>query len=584
MVYILGIHDGHNASACLLKDGKIVACAQEERFTRIKNIATFPLYSIEFVLRYAGITSSDLDLVVVASDYGSFGWYKSYNLGILGALYRKVVRDTTVLSTLDIRVRPKKLALLLGDLLSRPVGRIIRRKSLNIIADILGIDRDVVISVDHHLCHAYTAIFSSPFPTRNEDALVFTADGEGDFISSRVYIFKDGVLEKISESPTKDSLGYFYSHVTKYLGMKPLEHEYKVMGLAPYAPEYGVKKVLDKIRDLYYVDGLKIRSRFHAYEILEILIDRLSWMRFDWIAGAAQKLLETILIKWIRNAIQLTKIHNIAVAGGIFMNVKANMKIADLPEVEKMFAMPSAGDESLSIGAAYYGYRLLKPDAKIEPLRDLYLGPEYSDEEIIEEIERFRSDETFEVEYHKDIDDVIAELLIEGKIVARVSGRMEFGARALGNRSILADASDRRIVEIINKAIKKRDFWMPFAPTILGEYADEYLKAPDWKKTNPEYMIFAYESTEKARNDLEAAMHPYDKTLRPQILWRDWNPGYYKILKKFADETGRFGLLNTSYNLHGEPIVCSPRDAIETFLRSGLKYLALGKYLLIKKR
>ena len=250
--------------------------------------------------------------------------------------------------------------------------------------------------------------------------------------------------------------------------------------------------------------------------------------RFDNIAWAAQKLIEEILVQWVKNAIRETDIHSVVLSGGVFMNVKANLKILELPEVERLFILPSCGDESLAIGAALQRYAELSGSPKIDPLGPLYFGSEFSNEQIDETINKKVNDK-FKVERIDNIDEHVGEEVAKGKVVARFSGRMEWGARALGNRSILADGSNRDVVMKINEAIKRRDFWMPFTPTILGERADEYVINP--KKIKAPYMIIAFETKDKAREDLIAALHPYDFTARPQILEKDWNPGYIRKIR-----------------------------------------------------
>ncbi|MGQ4892474.1 MAG: carbamoyltransferase C-terminal domain-containing protein [Candidatus Njordarchaeia archaeon] len=586
MVYVLSIYDGHDSTACLLKDGRIIACAQEERFVRIKNVTAFPINAIEFLLNFAKISPQDLDLIVLPSHYGNFGWHTVYDTGIAGKVYKWFIDDRKAVSSYDVKIRPKSLYPRLGFKLGPYAGKKITKKRKEFVSKALKVDKDIIITTEHHYTHAVTALYASGAHRKFKEVLIFTADGEGDLVSSTVSIWENGDLRRIAQSHTKHSIGYFYTYITRFLGMKPLEHEYKVMGLAPYAPHYGLMRALEKIWDLYRVDGLEIKSKMISYDILGYLYKIYKEMRFDFIAAAAQTLLERTLLRWILNGVEKTGIRNILLSGGIFMNVKANMRIGKLKAVDSVFAMPSAGDTSLAIGAAYHGYKLLKPNGDPEPIRELYLGPNYSHEEIEHAIEQFKkANGDFQVkDLGKGIEDEVVNLVTSGKIVARFNGRMEWGARALGNRSIIADASDRGIIDYLNKAIKKRDFWMPFAPSIIGDYADEYILSPNWRKVDPEYMIFAFESTKRAQSDLAAAMHPFDKTLRPQLVWRDWNESYYRILEGYMEETGRVGFLNTSFNIHGEPIVCSPWDAIDTFGRSGLKYLALGDYLLVKKK
>ncbi len=578
-MYVLGIHDSHNSTACLLKDGKIESCVSEERFNRIKNYTGIPIESIKFVLSHSGITTDDLDLVVLPSK--------------IFALPPEVIiqKDTSSASHLLHQTLAKinRIAMLSPENFYLKIynkfapyyfGAKKRKKKYS---ELLGIEGDKIIFMDHHLCHAYTALYGSGF---KDKFLVFTLDGGGDSLCGTVNIVEDGEIKRISETSYFHSLGVLYLEITRYLGLKPLEHEYKVMGLAPYAPIDGTEKsykILKKFLSLKE-DCLEFFSPIKTPNFKKYIQKYLYLHRFDWIAGAIQKLTEELVTKWISKAIEKTGIHDVALAGGVFMNVKLNLKIMELPEVHKLFVFPSCGDESLAIGAAYYGYEKLCKDkgkkVEIEPIKELYLGPEYSNEEIEKTLAREKS-KFFKFQFIDNIEEKIAELISEGEIVARASGRMEWGARALGNRSILADASNYGTVKIINEMIKQRDFWMPFAPTILKEWEDEYLINP--KKIPAPYMILAFNSKERARKDLVAAMHPYDYTIRPQIVDKKANEKYYKIIKIFEEMRGMGGILNTSFNLHGYPIVCSPEDAIHVLKNSGLKYLALGNWLIEKR-
>jgi carbamoyltransferase len=291
---------------------------------------------------------------------------------------------------------------------------------------------------------------------------------------------------------------------------------------------------------------------------------------------------EDLLCRWVRNGIRETGVRKIALSGGVFMNVKANKALMEMEEVDDLFVMPSCGDESNSIGAAYQVYaqscRALGRDVDAAPLGGLYLGDAFSDADV--EGALAGSEGRLDVTRCDDIDAVVAQLLANGKIVARCQGRMEFGARALGNRSILADPADHRCVRAINMMVKKRDFWMPFAPVILRERAAEYIANP--KNVASPYMMLSFDTTE-ARDDLIAAIHMADQTARAQILEESWNPGYYRVLKEFERLTGRGAILNTSFNLHGYPVVNGPREALWVMENSGLQHLALGNYLVSKR-
>ena len=263
------------------------------------------------------------------------------------------------------------------------------------------------------------------------------------------------------------------------------------------------------------------------------------------------------------------------------MNVKANQLIAELPEVKSIYIVPSCGDESTSFGAAFWAYQKYADVEKypIVPLKDLYLGTEYSDREISQELKKVRY-RSLKIEKKADIEKTVAGLLAKNKIVARFKGRAEWGARALGNRSIIANPSSFNVIKEINDQIKSRDFWMPFAPSIKLERLEKYVTNP--KKIKVPYMIMTLDSTDLGKKELVAAMHPYDGTLRPQAVERDWNPGYWRLIDEFEKLTGIGGVLNTSFNLHGFPIVQTPEDALYVLEHSGLKYLAIGSYLVSK--
>ena len=304
-----------------------------------------------------------------------------------------------------------------------------------------------------------------------------------------------------------------------------------------------------------------------------------------WRQGA-QEFLEEMLVAWVQSALRGET--RVALGGGVFMNVKANKRLSELPEVADLFAMPSCGDESNALGAAYERYhevRLASPaDEKpppIDPLGSLYLGPGSSDEEVENFCRQERLEQRYRIRLCEDIETVAAEMLERDGVVARVAGRMEFGARALGNRSILADPRDVRLTRQINRMIKRRDFWLPFAPTILRERADDYLENP--KGLGSPHMMLTFDSRPLGQTALAAAIHPEDGTLRPQILDPGINPRLERLIHAFQSRTSVGAVLNTSFNLSGEPIVNSPQDALDAFARSHLPHLIVENLLISKK-
>jgi carbamoyltransferase len=564
----LGIHDGHTATACIVKDGKILSCVSEERLNRIKEWGGFPKSSIKECIKIARLQPEDIDAVAVV---GKIKPLKPENFS--------EPYPSRKLFSLGTKVMPKSF-LRSSSWVSPAISILEKNRGRREISDNLkklGIKEEPAY-YEHHLIHAATAHLTCSNGTKEN--LILTCDGSGDGLSATVNVGRGLDIERLAAVSNYNSLGEFYTRITQYLGMKPLSHEYKVMGLAPYAKETYAENTYNLIKDFFKISDknpliFENHSGFWKWGYIKNFQEIFFGHRFDNIAWATQKLIEEVLVKWVKNAIKETDIHNIVLSGGVFMNVKANLKILELPEVERLFILPSCGDESLAIGAALQRYVELSGSPKIDPLGPLYFGSEFSNEQIDETINKKVNDK-FKVERIDNIDEHVGEEVAKGKVVARFSGRMEWGARALGNRSILADGSNRDVGMKINEAIKRRDFWMPFAPTILSERANEYII--NQKKMEAPYMIIAFETKDKAREDLIAALHPYDFTARPQILEKDWNPGYYRVLKTFKSETGRGGLLNTSFNLHGDPIVCSPEDAIYTFENSALDALALGNY------
>jgi carbamoyltransferase len=566
----MGVHDNHNASVCVVEDGKLVFALQEERLNRIKNYAGFPYLSIKSALEFGKLQIDDIDLFAFPFQHNPIihrtqaewiEWFKSFE------------SPTTPLIE-AFRQSP-------GFRFYKTYNKHRRMKNIKK----AGIPPGKVRFVNHHLAHAAAAYYGSPYDRKVDDVLVLTLDGGGDGLCATVYVGRHGRLEKLSETNEGHSIANIYASITFLLGMTPIEHEYKVMGLAPYSKSEYFTSAYEKLNDLIQVDGLSFRRTrgpptVYMYPMLKEL---LRYERFDNIAGALQRVTEEKMVAWVKNAIAKTGIRNLAVAGGAFMNVKANQKLTELDECDHLFIFPSSGDESGSIGAAFEAYAESQletgQEPDIQPIGPIYLGPSYDENQLDEAIRTFSQKYSIRAEKYADIDATIAEMLEKNQVVARFDGRLEFGARALGNRSILAKASDLSNVKKINNMIKMRDFWMPFAPTVLTEHETDFLSNP--KKIPAPYMVLSFNTTERWR-DIQAAIHSADLTARPQVLSKDYNANYWTILNRYFDSTGVGAILNTSFNLHGEPVVGSPEDAVSTFCRSGLEYLALGDRLLRK--
>lgn len=582
---VIGISDSHNSTAALYEDGRLVSAVAEERLTRVKNWMGFPEQSIKECLRISERQLPDVDVVALTGSAVPFP-YKTREAiinafrnsdgmglklhraqrGLLQAIYKGGLRDfyrsTSFWKTRD------------------------RERWRNRVAGILdlGVPEEKIVIVEHHMAHASAAYYG--WGRFDEDILVLTNDGGGDSLCATVNIGRAGKIERLAAVHWWESVGMIYGMVTCIMGMVPLEHEYKLMGMAPYAESKGAQKVfqdLKKLLEFEGPDGLTWRRRegypetFGSYKLLR---DMFELRRFDWVCGGLQLFIEDFISEWVRNCIRKTGIRKVALSGGLFMNVKLNKVILELPEVDELFVFPSCGDETNAMGAAYNAYAQHAGHKSMSPLTDFYTGAEYCDEQINQTIKSYPFRSSVSSPFIEDIEAEVAELLAKGEVVARFKGREEFGARAMGNRSILADPSRSDVVKVINDAIKSRDFWMPFAPSMLDRRANDYFVNP--KQMPAPYMIMAFDSTSRVP-ELKAACHPYDLTVRPQVVQRDWNPSYYQLLENFESITGRGVLLNTSFNLHGYPIARYPQDALKVLDESGLNWLAMGNYLLHKE-
>lgn len=588
-MYILGINVSKNATASLLKDGQIIVCIQEERLTRVKNQSGFPFKSVEFCLNYAQISLDQVDLMAFgAKNPFAAIWFRTSKQKTAENLRGT---DNSFSSFLAEVSKFAPFALIIYQSLYRFVylffklaKPIIKYLYIQRLSTKLNFPKSKMIFFDHHLSHGFAANYI--FGKSEEKRLVITNDGAGDSTCGKVFIVKKAHWSEIAKTPNKYSLAYVYYYVTKLLGFIPDEEEYKVMGLAPYASKEKGESVLKTFKQLIWVEGLSFKSKTERVSFRSFLQANLGCVRFDLIASAVQRLVEDLLVTQVRNAILKTGIKEVVLGGGLAMNIKANMEVLKLPDVSKLLVCPSSSDESVAIGACFLGYKSLcdklGENFNCLKLDDLYLGPEYKEKDI--EIAVRKMQTTVKVRVRKLKKEassfVVAGLLAKGKVVARFCGRGEFGARALGNRSILANPTKVEIINILNSQIKNRDFWMPFAPTIIEERVSKYLVNP--KNIDSPFMMIGFKITKQAREQIPAAIHPYDQTCRPQILKREQNSDYYDIIRQFEKLTGVGALLNTSFNLHGEPIVCTPEDAINTFTNSGLEYLLLENYLIKK--
>ncbi len=562
--YILGLHASHNASACIGDESGLLYAIQEERLSGEKNFWGFPKLALKACLDRVGITPNDL----FATTYGGNQVICRYHSrdDVLYAFRRQ----STVVGKLRQRVAVPLVAAV------RPnfgQGKLRELLSEN------GFDDPTVSHHDHHLTHAATAYYGlreSP----DEKYLVLTCDGAGDNVSASVRVWGGGKCDEIAITPEGDSLGAVYSWVTFGMGFVPLEHEYKLMGMGPYASDRAAEETA-KVFHRYLrlrADGLAFQrgTRRQTHFIHECLERDLRGMRFDYICAGLQRFTEDMLCDWVQHAVRKTGVRKVLAAGGVFMNVKANKRIAELPEVDSFEAFPSCGDETLSIGALYLESARRFGDKTVKPLEHFYLGDAPEESDVLAAVKK----SGFHYERPADIADAVAKLLAEGHPVARCTGAMEFGARALGNRSILADPKSQDVVRVINRMVKKRDFWMPFAPMVKEERQHDYIQNP--KHLRSPFMMMTFDTRENFR-DLIAAVHNADLTCRAQILARSHNPAMHDIISAFERRTGGAVILNTSFNLHGFPIVRTAEEALGVLRESGLEYLQVGDYLVHKR-
>ncbi len=557
----------HDPSAAIIVDGKLIAAADEERFIRKKHAkGELPVNAIKFCLKAAGLSPEDVDIV-------AYPWsFRAY----LAKLFSYVARCW--------RKRPSRAFKAVAQA-SRRYNE--RTKKLYSALKKSGIDpKKVKIRfVEHHLAHAASAYHFSGF----ENAAIMTMDGTGEFTATMFAEGRGGTIKKIKEIIRPDSLGRFYSTVTAYLGFQTTNGEYKVMGMAPYGDpgKIDYSHIIKYNKRHYHANDdyvWVIRSkRFDKAKVFS------KYMVKDWgpprngdglnkpyvdIAAGAQKTLEDVTLALMETFLGKTLKENggrLCFAGGCALNVSLNRKLTAHPLVKELFVQPASHDAGAALGAAVYTAGI--EGEKIGPMKHVYYGPSYTDEEIKALLDKYK----IPYAHHDDINEPASRLLAEGKILAWFQGAMEYGPRALGNRSILAHPSMPGISDEINMRIKFREKWRPFCPSLLPEYARDILDSTH----EAPYMTIGFKVKPHWKEKIKEAVH-VDGTVRPQVVDPETNPKFYSLLKRFHEKTKTPVLINTSLNRRGEPMVCSPQDALDMFYGSGLEYMVLGDYLVKK--
>ena len=605
---ILGISAEHNSAACLMIDGRIVSAIQEERFTKIKNQCAFPLLAVTKIIdSYLDGDVNKIDKVVYGqtkSDpyyscidrYSSYTiqdhikemkklWYPYFYKGkkdLIGYWHKMFLEGKKVNKNhnYDFSFLKKKISYQEKiDYFSNVERlRVVKKKIPHI---------KKIKNIDHHTCHAYYAAYGGELERKKLlDTIILTSDAWGDFKNWSVSIVKEnGALKRLA-SGNEFSVARLYKFCTLILGMKPNEHEYKVMGLSGFS---NSSKYISEIEDIFFeildFKNGKFISKKPLKDSYFDLKERLEGLRFDNISSALQNWTSAIIIKWAEYWIKKTKKKGIAFAGGLSMNIKANGDLLNNKYVQWLSVPPSGGDESLCIGACYYEaiHKKKNNKNKIYPMVNPYLGeePDLKNDDFYYRLKGTGFKKTDFKELPNFTNKKIAKLLARDEIIARCVGRAEFGARALGNRSILANPKNYANIEKINKLIKNRDFWMPFTPSINIEHSNKLIV--NTKKVSSPYMTIGFNSTKFAQENISASLHMADRSARPQFVKKSLNQEYWDLINEFYKITNIPCLLNTSYNLHGEPMNYSVADCIRTLALSSLEFLLLPKGKLILK-
>lgn len=559
MPVILGVWDGHDAGAALLRDDEILAAVNEERFTRRKLEVSFPSHSIRACLKIARIHPEEVDAVAAAT----FDFSKTLSRFFPGSKEHNYQVRRRKKSPPFLHLQKKMKFFLTGigpSWWSRKLSTHLLIHELKKI----GFRHFDFFLFDHHQAHAATAAYCSPL---TDPAAVITVDGVGDGSSATVNIYDNHKLTRIAEISAQDSLGVFFEQVTYLLNMRELEDEGKVMALASYHSADGANPLLD----FFKVDDLSIKARYPPtvmFSKLEAMAWKLPWEEFAWMA---QSMLESKMVELFHNAQKATRFSSMSWAGGVGANIKVNQRIRKLPEIRQWFIFPHMGDGGIALGAALCARAALGKTTRV-PFPHVYLGPNYSEEQILSALKSA----DLPARPATDIEAKTAELLADDQVVLWFQGAMEFGPRALGNRSILAPPNNLKVKETLNTVLKRRSWFQPFCPTILSEAAPEYLE--DFDQSRSPFMTMGYQVKPEKFDSLKGVIAE-DGSCRPQLL-QDENPRFRKLLLAYQQMTGCGALLNTSFNRHGEPLVNTPEQAISIFLESGFPYLVLDHFLL----
>lgn len=586
--YILGISAFyHDSAACIVKNGQILAAAQEERFSRKKHDHRFPKLAIKFCLDYAGIKAKDLSLVAF------------YDKPFLK--FERLLETYLTFAPVGIKSFIKAMPLWIKEKLW--IKELIKKE--------LGYDGKIIFP-EHHESHAASAFFPSPF----NEAAILTMDGVGEWTTSSYGVGKENSIELWADIKFPHSLGLLYSAFTYYTGFKVNSGEYKVMGLAPYGEPKYKKLIYDNLIDVKDDGSFRMNMNYFDYCAGLTMTNnkfaklfggpprvpetKLTQKEMD-LACSLQEVTEEIVLKMGNHVFKETGLKNLCLAGGVALNCVANGKLLSEGPFDNIWIQPAAGDAGGALGAALVGWYCYlgnerKADEKNDSQQGSYLGPAYSEHEIQSFI---KSSNLVAKKLDEDeLIKIVSKLIADEKVIGWFDGRMEFGPRALGARSIIGDARSPKMQALMNLKIKFREGFRPFAPSVLYEKVNEYfefdrespymLQVADVKKerrvamSEEQEKLWGIDKLNIVRSDIPAITH-VDYSARLQTVHKESNPRYHKLITQFEKETGCAVIINTSFNVRGEPIVCTPEDAYKCFMRTNIDYLVLGNYLLSKE-
>jgi len=557
----------HDSSASILKDGKIIAAAQEERFSRIKHDNTFPYKSIDYCLNSLNIAINEIDYIV---------------------FYEKPIIKFTRILQQHVTHFPKSIKIFFNTI---PEWLLQKLRIKEILKSELNY-HGKIIYLPHHLSHAAASYFTSPF----KEAAILTLDGVGEWATTTMGFARNHKINLEKQIDFPHSLGLFYSALTAYLGFSVNNDEYKVMGLSAYGK--NPKEYYQKIKSLIKLnsDGsYQLNTKYFSFEYQEKMFnknlcklldgparvkDSEMTPRYENIAAATQQVFEETVFHSLNKLYKKYPSKNLILSGGSALNSLANGKILKNTPFKHLYITPDPGDGGTSLGAALYTYHSLLTKTPPQLLPSPYLGPEFTPWQINNAIKKFKLKSTL-ISNNNKLYDLVSDLLIKQKVIGFFQGRMEWGPRALGNRSILAAATSQEMQDIINAKVKHREMFRPFAPVILREHTKEYFITDKNISISADYMLLVYPFKKSVQKRVPAVVH-VDGSGRLQTIDKESNPKYYKLINAYYKKTGIPLILNTSFNVKGEPIVCTPEDAIKCFLNTKIDYLVLDNYLIKK--